>query len=148
MKRDWEIPELQEYWTLQPGELNLLTSKNDENRLGFALLLKFFQIEGRFPDSKSEIPRKCAAFVAEQIDISVSAFFKFFEYSTDNKTVKNQRAQIRDYTGFRECTVIDFDKVTRWLRNNILPQGNTEEQIRAAAYRRFMELQIALCVYN
>ena len=65
------------------------------NRLGFALLLKFFQIEGRFPNSKSEIPRKCAAFVAEQIDIPVSAFFKFFEYSTDNKTVKNQRAQIR-----------------------------------------------------
>ena len=53
MKRDWEIPELQEYWTLQPGELNLLTSRNDENRLGFALLLKFFQIEGRFPASKS-----------------------------------------------------------------------------------------------
>ncbi|MGL1358430.1 DUF4158 domain-containing protein, partial [Vibrio parahaemolyticus] len=71
MKRDWEIPELQDYWTLQPGELTLLTSRNDENRLGFALLLKFFQIEGRFPDSKTEIPRKCAAFVAEQIDIPV-----------------------------------------------------------------------------
>ena len=142
MKRDWTIPELQEYWTLQPGELNLLTSKNDENRLGFALLLRFFQIEGRFPESKSEIPRKCAAFVAEQIDIPVSAFLNFFDYSTDNKTVKNQRAQIRDYTGFRECTITDSDKMTKWLRNNILPQGNTEDQIRAAAYQRFMELRI------
>lgn len=132
MKRDWEIPELQDYWILQPGELTLLTSRNDENRLGFALLLKFFQIEGRFPDSKTEIPRKCAAFVAEQIDIPVSVFLKFFDYSTDNKTVKNQRAQIRAYTGFRECTVDDSKKITKWLRNNILPQGNTEEQIRLA----------------
>lgn len=142
MKRDWTIPELQDYWTLQPGERNLLTSKNDGNRLGFALLLKFFQIEGRFPDSKSEIPRKCAAFIAEQIDIPVSVFLKFFDYSTDNKTVKNQRAQIRNYTGFRECKVTDSDKVIRWLRNHILPQGNTEEQVRVAAYQRFMELQI------
>lgn len=142
MKRDWEIPELQDYWTLQPGELTLLTSRNDENRLGFALLLKFFQIEGRFPDSKTEIPRKCAAFVAEQIDIPVSVFLKFFDYSTDNKTVKNQRAQIRAYTGFRECTVDDSKKITKWLRNNILPQGNTEEQIRLAVYQRFIELRL------
>jgi TnpA family transposase len=142
MKRDWTIPELQAYWTLQPGELNLLTSKNDENRLGLALLLKFFQVEGRFPENKNEIPRKCAAFVAEQIDIPVSAFFKFFDYSTDNRTIKYQRAQIREYTGFRECTVTDSGKMTKWLRNNILPQGSTEEQVRAAACRRFMELRI------
>ncbi|HIA52234.1 MAG TPA: DUF4158 domain-containing protein [Candidatus Melainabacteria bacterium] len=45
MKRDWEISELQEYWTLQPLELQLLENRNDENGLGFALLLKFFQIE-------------------------------------------------------------------------------------------------------
>lgn len=142
MKRDWEIPELQEYWTLQPGELNLLASKNDENRLGLALLLKFFQIEGRFPATKSEIPRKCAAFVAEQIDIPVSAFFKYFDYDSDKRNVMYQRAQIRDYTGFRECTVDDSKKVTKWLRNNILPQGNTEEQIRVATYQRFMELRL------
>lgn len=142
MKRDWDIPELQEYWTLQPGELNLLASKNNENRLGLALLLKFFQIEGRFPATKSEIPRKCAAFVAEQIDIPVSAFFKYFDYDSDKRNVMYQRAQIRDYTGFRECTVDDSKKVTKWLRNNILPQGNTEEQIRVAAYQRFMELRL------
>lgn len=142
MKRDWEISELQEYWTLQPLELQLLENRNDENRLGFALLLKFFQIEGRFPESKTEIPKKCAAFVAEQVEISVEAFFKYFEYSTDNRTVKTQRAQIRTFTGFRECTAADSEKMTRWLRNNVLPQGSTEEQVKAAAYKRFMEQQI------
>lgn len=142
MKRDWEISELQEYWTLQPPELLLIENRNDENRLGIALLLKFFQIEGRFPESKSEIPKKCAAFVAEQVDISIDAFFKYFEYSTDNRTVKMQRAQIRNFTGFRECAVADVEKTTKWLRNNILPQGCTEEQVKVAAYKRFMEQQI------
>ncbi len=142
MKRDWEISELQEYWTLQPLELQLLENRNDENRLGFALLLKFFQIEGRFPESKSEIPKKCAAFVAEQVEILVESFFKYFEYSTDNRTVKTQRAQIRTFTGFRGCTAADSEKMTKWLRNNVLPQGSTEEQIKAAAYKHFMEQQI------
>lgn len=131
-----------EYWTLQPVELELLANKTGENRLGFALLLKFFQIEGRFPESKNEIPRKCAAFVAEQIDISVSAFFKYFDYDSSKRNVMYQRAQIREYTGFRECSVSDFDKVIGWLVKHILPQGNTEEQVRAAAYQRFMELRI------
>ena len=71
MKRDWEISELQEHWTLQPGELTLLSNKNDENRLGFALLLKFFQYEGRFPETKNEIPKKCVGFVGEQIEVSI-----------------------------------------------------------------------------
>lgn len=44
--------------------------------------------------------------------------------------------------GFRECTAADADKMTKWLRNNILPQGSTEEQVKVAAYKRFMELPI------
>jgi len=142
MKRDWEIAELQEYWTLQPSELKLLENRNDENRLGFALLLKFFQIEGRFPENKNEIPKKCVGFVGEQIEVSIDAYYNYFEYSTFNRTVKYQRAEIRKFTGFRESTVADSDKMTKWLRNNILPQGCTEEQVKAAAYKRFIEQQI------
>ncbi|NJO53128.1 MAG: DUF4158 domain-containing protein [Leptolyngbyaceae cyanobacterium RM2_2_4] len=56
MKRDWTIPELQDYWTLQPGELNLLTSKNDENRLGFALLLRFSKLRVDFQTTKVKFP--------------------------------------------------------------------------------------------
>ncbi|MGI0084950.1 MAG: DUF4158 domain-containing protein, partial [Nitrososphaerales archaeon] len=142
MKRDWEISELQEYWRLQPPELQLLENRNDENRLGFALLLKFFQIEGRFPENKNEIPKRCVGFVGEQIEVSIEAFYKYFEYNTFNRTVKYQRAEIRKFTGFRECTATDSERMTKWLRNNILPQGCTEEQVKAAAYKRFMEQQI------
>ena len=44
MKKTWQPEELVEYWTLLPLELALLNQKNDENRLGFAILLKFFEI--------------------------------------------------------------------------------------------------------
>jgi TnpA family transposase len=142
MKRDWVIAELQEYWTLQASELRLLENKSEVNRLGLALLLKFFQIEGRFPENKSEIPKKCAAFIADQLEIEVEAFHEFFDYDSDSRTIMYQRAEIRKFTGFRECTVADADKLTKWLRNNVLPQGCTEEQVKAAAYKRFMEQQI------
>ena len=57
MKRNWQPEELIEHWTLIPSELELLIKKTATNRLGIALLLKYFQYEGRFPTSKAEIPR-------------------------------------------------------------------------------------------
>jgi hypothetical protein len=56
MKRVWTADELVEYWTLTPSELALLANKTGPTRLGFALLLKFFQSEGRFPQRRNEIP--------------------------------------------------------------------------------------------
>jgi hypothetical protein len=45
MKRDWEIPELQDYWTLQPPGVRLVASETNESRLGFSLLSKYFQLQ-------------------------------------------------------------------------------------------------------
>jgi hypothetical protein len=65
MKRSWQPEELIEHWTLIPTELDLLTKKTDTNRLGIALLLKYFQYEGRFPTSKAEISREVVRYVAQ-----------------------------------------------------------------------------------
>jgi hypothetical protein len=45
MKQHWGTDELVEHWTLVPRETELLTNKTGATRLGFALLLKFFQLE-------------------------------------------------------------------------------------------------------
>ena len=49
MKRAWETDELIEHWTMTADDLALLEKKTGHTRLGFALLLKAFQYEGRFP---------------------------------------------------------------------------------------------------
>ena len=59
MKRSWQPEELIEHWTLIPTELDLLTKKTATNRLGIALLLKYFQYEGKFPTSKAEVLVSC-----------------------------------------------------------------------------------------
>lgn len=55
MKRDWNGDELAEYWTLAPEERLLVLNKTGPHALGFALLFKFFQAEGRFPRQPYEL---------------------------------------------------------------------------------------------
>lgn len=57
MKRLWETDELVEHWTLMPPEVELLANKTGATRLGFAVLLKFFQLEALFPQQAAEVPQ-------------------------------------------------------------------------------------------
>jgi hypothetical protein len=54
MKRKWNTEELAEHWTLQPNEAALLAQKGERTRLGFAMRLKFFQFEHRFPQQNGK----------------------------------------------------------------------------------------------
>lgn len=55
MKQNWELEELIEHFTVIPKEMRLLKNKYGGIRLGFVVLLKFFQYQDRFPKAKNEI---------------------------------------------------------------------------------------------
>lgn len=55
MKREWTDLEFAD-WTLLPPEAALLANKTGPTRLGFAVLLKFFQYAARFPLSMQAVP--------------------------------------------------------------------------------------------
>lgn len=42
MKRNLELDELIEHFTILPNEMKLIENKTGETRIGFAVLLKFF----------------------------------------------------------------------------------------------------------
>jgi hypothetical protein len=52
---EWEPEELIEAWTLRPGDWDLVGNKAGATRLGFVAMLKFYELEGRFPGT----PRRC-----------------------------------------------------------------------------------------
>ena len=56
MRREWEPEELIACWTLVDADWRLVTNKSGATRLGFAVLLKFFELEGRFPRHAGEPP--------------------------------------------------------------------------------------------
>ncbi len=56
MKQNWSESDLDEFWNPTDVESTLLDQRTEHGRLGFAILLKFFQLEGRFPAYYKEVP--------------------------------------------------------------------------------------------
>jgi Domain of unknown function (DUF4158) len=77
MKRQWENEELIEHWMLTAWDLAQLGNKSGATRLGFAVLLKFFQREARFPTYKNDIPGVVIAFVAPQVGVEPAAYLQY-----------------------------------------------------------------------
>ncbi len=69
MRREWEPEALIESWTLVEDDWNLVANKSGPTRLGFAVLLKFFDLEGRFPRHAGEVPRAAVAYLATQLKV-------------------------------------------------------------------------------
>ena len=65
--------ELRALWTLTAEELKQAGGERDANALAFAVLLKFFQVHGRFPRGRAEIPDEVVRFVwLCQVDVTAS----------------------------------------------------------------------------
>lgn len=54
MRREWELEDLIECWTLDEEEFALLANKFGATRLGFGLMLKFFELEARDEDKLAD----------------------------------------------------------------------------------------------
>jgi Transposase and inactivated derivatives, TnpA family len=139
VKRQWDSEELVEHFTLLADESILLDNLSGSNRLGFALLLKFFQIEARFPISQQEIPKSVVSYMAKQVDVSPRAIK---EYSFSGRTIERHRSQIRQFFGFRETTVEDAFELTKWLQEKVLAYDRQESHLQAAAYQRLRSLKL------
>lgn len=140
MKRSWTTDELIDYWTLLPGELELVeAARTASNQLGWAVLLKWFQYEGRFPRQKYEVPGTAVEFLARQLEVTPEAF-EWYEWQ--GRTIERHRAQIRQFLGFREATVQDGQALVTWLIENVLPQQRNPEALKAALYDRCRTIRI------
>lgn len=139
MKRQWDIEELIEHFTLVKKDLDLLANKSGPTRLGFALLLKCFQLEGRFPRAKHEIPKDAVNYVAHQLKLDPAIFA---QYDWDGRTVKSHRVQIREELSFREATALDTEEMKRWLIAEHLASDQHVEHLKVKVLKRFRECKI------
>jgi len=129
MKRHWGTDELVEHWTLLPRETELLTNKTGATRLGFAVLLKFFQLEAYFPQHASAVPTAAVEFIAKQVKVAPE---QFEQYQWRGRTIEYHRAQIRKLQGFRETTVDDAQALSHWLCEQVLPRERNAERLKSA----------------
>lgn len=92
-------------------------------------MLKFFEIEARFPRSASEVPTAAVVYLAEQLKVDPEVFTG---YEWSGRTIEYHRAQVRAAFGFREFTRGDEDKLAGWLAEEVCPVELREEQLRTA----------------
>jgi Domain of unknown function (DUF4158) len=59
-----DLDELVEHWTLLDGDRELVAGKRGATRLAFAMMLKFYNRYGRFPDGEGDLPGEVVEFVA------------------------------------------------------------------------------------
>jgi hypothetical protein len=133
VQAEWEPDELIDAWTLTGGDWDLIANKAGVTRLGFAVMLKFYEIEGRFPAYPEEVPPAAVRYVGSLVKVDPALFAK---YSWAGRSIKYHRSQIRKVYGTRPPTEDDEDRWAQWLAGEICPTETNRERLAAALRRR------------
>lgn len=120
-------------FTLDSEEIALAQGKNtQENKLAFAVMLKFFQLEKRCPRGVDILPQPMLNSIAIQLecqDVNLD------HYNWDSRSSKRFRQEIRLLLGYRKASVDDSKKLIVWLIADVLQQAPTLAQITEQAYQ-------------
>jgi len=137
MKRTWTAEELLEHFTLLPDELAAVGNKSGATRLGFAVLLKCLQYEGRFLRSRQEAAPEVVRFLATQIGVDAALFA---HYAWEGRTIEAHRAEILEMTKIRECHRADEEALQDWLCTEILAHEQHPERLRELIHAELMKV--------
>ena len=132
MKRAWHPDELARYWTLAPDEQRLLGSTTTScTRLSTAVLLKSFQLDGRFPERRADVAGSVVAHLANQIDVAPEVYF---DGEWSGRTQRRQRVRIREYCGFRPFRTRGESPLIAWLTQRVVSFNPEAETLKLATY--------------
>jgi hypothetical protein len=127
MKQCWEEEKLIGHWTLTDTDKKLCFQRTDRGRFGLAVLLKFFQIEGRFPRYHKEVPMAALEYLGKQFAIPATLWF---DYELKSRSGKRDREQIRDSLGFRPISAADSEQLQGWLSREVAPEDQDPNHLR------------------
>ncbi|MFE4422564.1 DUF4158 domain-containing protein [Streptomyces sp. NPDC056817] len=92
-------------------------------------MLKFFELEGRFPQFVEEFPPTAVDYVAAVVKVPAEDLAK---YDLSSRSAKGHRKQIREALGFRPATRADEERLTGWLADEVCPVELVEDRLREA----------------
>ena len=138
MPFDSPVPETS--FTLNTEELALITTIISENKqLAFAVMLKFFQANGRYPTGKETIEPMLLLAISNQLKISPI----LFESSCFGTKVSERfRKKIREFLGYRIATLPDSEALITWLMELVKHGPHTMPQYREKAHEFFQQHKI------
>jgi len=90
---------LLESFTIAPSERELLGTKSGASRLGCAVLLKYFQVEGHFPTSWHDVPREVIRHLAQSFGVSPEAYR---HYELDGRLARYHKDEVGPAGAFKQ----------------------------------------------
>ncbi|WP_217687117.1 DUF4158 domain-containing protein [Streptomyces sp. CAI-85] len=117
---------------LLEDDMKKVRNKSGATRLGFALLLKFFEAEARFPESAKEMPAAAVEYVAQQVKVPAGAWA---DYDWQGDRIKRPRKEIRKAYGFAN-TEEDQERLAEWLAAELCPVELSRERLAEAVVAR------------
>lgn len=135
----WTDEDLGDAWRIWPQEEPLVQAKRGKTRLGFALLLKAFQLEGRFPEVPEDIPAPALAFVSAQVGADPD---DVADYPWGGRTMERHRSEIREWCGFREFILADHEALKGWLIQEVIPQEHRPDRLTEVMHQWCRGLRI------
>ncbi len=127
-------------YNLNDDELILSKKKNsDKNRLGFAVLLKYFQLENHYPKHIKFVDPLMLNTISNQLNILPSVI-KHFDW--EGRSSERFRHEIREFIGYRIATEADICNLKLWLSKNVFPNAAKRSQRIEYAYTYFRDNRI------
>ncbi len=96
-------------------------------------MLKFYEIEGRFPAYREEVPPVVVRYLGSLVKVDPALYAR---YPWTARPIKYHKAQIRRVYGTRPPTEDDEDRWARWLAKEICPAETSRDRLAAALRRR------------
>lgn len=135
MKHYWTKIELEKSWSLSPSEMSYIEKK--DNKIAYALKMKYFDLQGYFPKKVEEIPTAAIDYMAAQLSLSnqdnVQAQIK--RYNWQSRISQLHNAEIRDHYGFKKLEPSDFPSIKEFIETELIPQGLSLSQVLDEAYK-------------
>jgi len=96
------------------------------------LLLKFYTQHGRFPRGRAELPDEAVTFVAGQVQLPASDWASTPGLAGRSSTTGGRFGHL----GFRECSVVDAEKLTGWLADHVALRERRPDLVHAELLAR------------
>ena len=114
--------DLAERWSLSFSDIEFVTGKPTPARLGLAVQLKYFAVNGFFVQDRGAIPVDGVAYLAEQLGFDVDTIH---EYDFAGRTARRHCAAILQHLGFRRLNRADREALTSWIASDLCPTGQS-----------------------
>lgn len=130
IKQHWTKLELTENWTLSKDELDCINKKN--TKLAFAVKMRFFDLQGYFPNKYEDIPQVVLEHIANQLSLEKNEIFKY-EWQSRIAQLHNQ--EIREYYGYRKINESDYESIKQLVKKTFLIEALPINRIIIEVYK-------------